>query len=103
MKFKAYFIVILVNMVVGYMLFFYSQVDHHENELKWDRERDSLTTALDTANARTMRSEGRANHIAWQLDSARKNRPTPKQVIEHNLKAMKYAPLDAVHDTLMMP
>ena len=68
----------------------------------WDAERDSLTTALDTANARTMRSEGRANYIAWQLDSARKNRPTPQQVIDRNLKAMEYAPLNSVRDTLMM-
>ena len=71
MKFKAYFIVILVNMVVGYMLFFYSQVDHHENELKWDRERDSLTSAnkligdsLRLSQAESIAHEQRAESLA---------------------------------------
>mgnify|MGYP003499348427 FL=1 len=102
---KDYIFPILLVLMAVYFIIADIGSDAHEQAMqaKWDRERDSLTTALDTANARTMRSEERANYIAWQLDSARKNRPTPQQVIDRNLKAMEYAPLNSVRDTLMMP
>lgn len=105
MNMRQHLWIIATIILACYIVASSMMIDHHDQaaQAKWDAERDSLTTALDTANARTMRSEERANYIAWQLDSARKNRPTPQQVIDRNLKAMEYAPLDAVYDTLMMP
>ena len=100
----AWIVAIVIGGILSAFLFRMTYAEGQRDErAKWDDERDSLTTALDTANARTMRSEERANYIAWQLDSARKNRPTPQQVIDRNLKAMEYAPLNSVRDTLMMP